>query len=38
MPVIKGKVISGATVYTDGWRYYDGLILSGYRHKRMGLE
>ena len=35
MPVIKGRVIPGATVYTDGWRSYDGLIFSGYRHKRI---
>ena len=35
MPIIKGKVLPGATVYTDGWRSYDGLIVSGYRHKRI---
>lgn len=35
MPIIKGKVLPGATVYTDGWKSYDGLILSGYRHKRI---
>lgn len=35
MPIIKGRVLPGATVYTDGWRSYDGLIFSGYRHKRI---
>ena len=35
MPVIKGKVLSETTVYTDGWKSYDGLILNGYKHKRV---
>jgi len=35
MPVIKGKVVEGSTVYTDGWTSYDGLILYGYKHKRI---
>ena len=35
MPVIKGKVLSGSTVYTDGWKSYDGLIFSGYKHRRI---
>ncbi len=35
MPVIKGRVIEDSLVYTDGWRSYDGLILSGYNHKRI---
>ena len=35
MPVIKGKVLKGSTVYTDGWKSYDGLILYGYKHKRI---
>lgn len=35
MPVIKGKVLEGSTVYTDGWRSYDGLILYGYKHRRI---
>lgn len=35
MPVIKGRVLSGSTVYTDGWKSYDGLIFSGYKHRRI---
>ena len=34
MPIIKGKVLEGSTVYSDGWRAYDGLILNGYDHYR----
>ncbi len=33
-PIIKGQVLSKATVYTDGWLGYDGLLLSGYQHHR----
>lgn len=35
MPVIKGKILSESTVYTDGWRSYDGLVLNGYKHYRI---
>jgi transposase len=35
MPIIKGKILSGSTVYTDGWKAYDGLILNGYDHYRI---
>ena len=35
MPIIKGQVLSEATVYTDGWKSYDGLVLSGYKHHRI---
>ena len=35
VPIIKGKVLSEATVYTDGWKSYDGLILDGYKHHRI---
>lgn len=35
LPIIKGKVLEGSDVYTDGWRAYDGLILDGYRHFRI---
>lgn len=35
MPIIKGKVLTGSIVYTDSWKSYDSLILSGYRHKRI---
>lgn len=35
VPIIKGKILEGSTVHTDGWRSYDGLILDGYKHKRV---
>src|SRR3989304_2246484 len=35
MPVIKGRVLEGSTVYTDGWKSYDGLIFYGYKHRRI---
>jgi transposase len=34
-PIIKGQVLSQTTVYTDGWLGYDGLLLSGYKHRRI---
>lgn len=27
MPVIKGLILEQSTIYTDGWRVYDGLVL-----------
>ncbi|MCB1073854.1 MAG: IS1595 family transposase [Chlamydiia bacterium] len=35
MPIIQGKILSGSTLYTDGWKAYDGLILNGYDHYRI---
>lgn len=36
MGVIRGKVVAeGSTIYTDGWRAYDGLVTEGYRHYRI---
>lgn len=35
MPIIKGKVLEGSTIYSDGWKSYDGLILNGYKHYRI---
>jgi transposase len=35
MPILKGKILSKSTVYTDGWRSYDGLLTSGYKHYRI---
>ncbi len=35
MPIIEGKILEGATIYTDGWKAYDGLILNGYDHYRV---
>ncbi len=34
-PMIKGQVLSEATVYTDGWKSDDGLILDGDKHHRI---
>ena len=30
LPIIQGKILEGSTVYTDGWKAYDGLILNDY--------
>ncbi|MBT7772261.1 IS1595 family transposase, partial [bacterium] len=35
MPIIKGKILEGSTIHSDGWRAYDGLILNGYDHFRV---
>ena len=35
IPIIKGKVLEGSTVNSDGWRSYDSLILNGYNHHRV---
>lgn len=35
MPVIKGLILEHSTIYTDGWKAYDGLILNGYEHYRV---
>ncbi len=35
MPVIRGKIFSESTVYTDGWKSYDGLVVNGYKHYRI---
>jgi transposase len=35
LPIIKGRVLEGSNVYTDGWRAYDGLVLGGYDHHRI---
>jgi transposase len=35
LPIIKGKILEGTTIYTDGWKAYDGLILNGYDHYRI---
>lgn len=35
MPIIKGKILSKSTVYTDGWTSYAGLVLNGYKHYRI---
>ena len=33
--IIKCQVLTNSTVYTDGWRFYDSLVLDGYRHHRI---
>ncbi len=35
LPVIKRIINKDATIYTDGWRAYDGLVLDGYKHYRI---
>jgi transposase-like protein len=35
MPIVQGKILEGSTIYTDGWKAYDGLILNGYDHYRI---
>ena len=35
MPVIRGKILEESTIYTDGWKSYDGLVLNGYKHYRI---
>ncbi len=33
--IIQGKILEGSTIYTDGWKAYDGLILNRYEHSRV---
>lgn len=35
LPIIQGKILEESTVYTDGWKAYDGLVLNGYSHHRI---
>lgn len=35
MPIIEGKILEDTTIYTDGWKAYDGLVLNGYDHYRV---
>ena len=35
MPIIKGQILENTTVYTDGFKSYDGLIVNGYDHYRV---
>ena len=35
MPIIKGKILEDSTIYTDGWKSYDSLVLNGYKHYRI---
>ena len=35
IPILRGKILGNTTVYTDGWKSYDGLVLNGYKHYRI---
>ena len=35
LPIIKGQILEDSTIYTDGWKAYDGLIINGYDHYRV---
>ena len=35
MPVIRGLILESSTIYTDGWKACDGLVLNGYEHYRV---
>jgi transposase-like protein len=35
MPIIQGQILEKSTIYTDGWKAYDGLIINGYDHYRV---
>jgi len=35
LPIIKGRILTKSTIYTDGWKSYDGLVLNGYKHYRI---
>ena len=35
IPIIKVKILQKSTIYTDGWKSYDSLVLNGYKHKRI---
>jgi transposase-like protein len=33
LPFVRGAVVTGATIHTDGWRGYGGLKAAGYKHR-----
>ena len=36
MPIIQGLITkSRSNIYTDKWKSYDGLVISGYKHRRI---
>ena len=35
LPTVEGKVLEGSTIYSDGWKAYDGHMLNGYDHYRV---
>lgn len=38
MPIIRRVVKRGSDIYTDGWKSYDALAVSGYNHKKVSHE
>lgn len=35
VPIIRNRIVKGAKIYSDTWSAYDGLVMSGYIHKRI---
>ena len=35
MPIVRNLIDRKSTIYTDKWKAYDGLVLDGYKHKRV---
>ncbi len=35
LPIIRGKILSDSTVYTDGFKSYDSLVTLGYKYYRI---
>ncbi|MBD5439474.1 MAG: transposase [Treponema sp.] len=35
MPIIQGLILEYSTIYTDGWKAYDGLVPNSYEHYRV---
>jgi transposase len=35
LKVVHGQVKGAATIHTDGWKAYDGLVLDGFKHYRV---
>jgi transposase len=35
LPIIKKIIKQKSTIYSDGWRSYDGLVFDGYKHYRI---
>lgn len=33
--IVKGLILKGSTVHSDGWSAYDDLVLNGYEHYRV---
>ncbi len=33
--IIEGRVLERSTIYSDGWKAYDGLVLNRYKHYRV---